>query len=69
MPCGPESLHLAPWQERATPVTTLMKDRALRLDPRGRRSPRELQEDPLQHTHLGAPTEGEPLLLYVTAAT
>jgi hypothetical protein len=69
MPCGSESLHLAPWQESLAPIPPLKEDQALCLDPRSRISPREPQEAPLQHAHLGAPTEGEPLLLYVVATT
>jgi hypothetical protein len=55
MPCGSESLHLAPRRKRPTSVPPLKKDRVLHLDPRGRGSPREPEGAPYKRAHLGAP--------------
>jgi hypothetical protein len=69
MPCGSEPFHLTPWRKRIAHVPPLKEDRALHLDPRGQRSPRELEGTPYKCTHLGAPAAGEALLIYVAATT
>ena len=69
MPCGSEPLHLAPRRERITLIPPLKEGRALHLDPRGRGSTQKLKGAPYKCTHLGAPTTGEALLIYVAATT
>jgi hypothetical protein len=52
---GSEPLHLAPWRKRSASVPPLKEGRVLRLDPRGRGSPREPEGAPHERAHLGAP--------------
>jgi hypothetical protein len=64
MPRGPEPLHLTTRREGPAPVSSLEEDRALRLDARGRRSPREPQEASLQRPYPGTPCRrGAPFTL------
>ena len=69
MPCGPEPLHLTPWQKRLASVPPLEKIRTLFLDPQGRRALTKLKALLSNPPVLVPPTKGKALLLYVTATT
>ena len=72
----PEGHGTDPRIKRLAPVSTPEENRALHVDPRGSRSPRQAQETldrlkaSLTHTPiLTPPIDGEPLYLYVATTT
>jgi hypothetical protein len=64
MPRGPKLVQLTTRREGHAPISPLEEDRVLRLNGRGRRSPREPQEASLQRPHPGTPCRrGAPFTL------
>ena len=62
MPCGPEPLHIAPWQKRLTSVLPLET-------PEAEEALTKLKALLSNPPVLVPPTKGEALLLYVAATT
>ena len=65
----PQLIHLASRRERLAPVSTPEENRALHVDPRSSRSPRQAEGIAHSRPHSHDTRDGEPLYLYVAATT